>query len=86
MDSIIELLANVQHQIWSHWMKYQFSVCQENPDGSITIPAEKVVRWKRQMNTDYPALSETEKASDRKQAEKIVQCLNLTVDNNSPTP
>jgi len=73
MNNTIELLANIQHQIWSHWMKYQFLVCQENPDGSVTIPAEKVERWKRQKNTDYLALSEAEKVSDREQAEKIIK-------------
>lgn len=53
MNRLREALADVQHAIWAHWMKYQFSVCIKNEDGSLTIPAEKVERWTRQMNTDY---------------------------------
>lgn len=72
---MIEKLADVQHAIWSHWMKYLFSVCVENEDGSVTIPCDKVSRWKRQMETEYKDLSELEKASDRNQAVKIINQL-----------
>lgn len=67
-----EALADVSHDIWSHWMRWQFSVCTRNADGSLTIPAEKVERWTRQMNTTYADLSEAEKESDREQADKIL--------------
>ena len=61
----MEKAAGIQHDIWAHWMKYQFSLCTENADGSVTIPADRVERWKRQMETDYDDLSESEKESDR---------------------
>ncbi len=70
-----ELLAHVQHAIWAHWMQYLFSVCQTNDDGSVTIPSDKVERWKRQMYTDYYNLSEKEKDSDRHQADKVLDVL-----------
>jgi hypothetical protein len=70
-----EQLADLQHEIWAHWMRYLFSVCQENPDGSFTIHPEKAQRWLRQINTPYADLSESEKNSDREQADKILDIL-----------
>lgn len=70
-----EALADISHDIWTHWMRWQFSVCTQNEDGSLTIPAEKVARWLRQMGTDYADLSEREKDSDREQADKILVVL-----------
>lgn len=70
-----EALAAVQHEIWAHWTRYQFSVCQHNEDGSITIPAEKVERWTRQANTPYSELSDKEQESDRHQADKVIAVL-----------
>lgn len=52
----IELLSDIQHEIWSHWMKWFF----ENDTD------ENRERWKKQMNTKYDDLSEKEKESDRK--------------------
>lgn len=65
-------LADVQHEIWSHWMKYLFEVSIENDDGTVTIPADKVENWKRQMTTHYSDLSSKEQASDLEQAEKVM--------------
>ncbi len=70
-----EELADVQHAIWSHWMAYQFSVCQHNEDGSVTIPADKVERWVRQQVTTYSALTDKERESDREQADKVLKVL-----------
>lgn len=61
----LELLAEIQHEIWSHWMKYMFSVCEKGKDGSMIIPAEKVYRWKLQLSTSYNELSSKERKSDR---------------------
>lgn len=61
----LEFHAERQHQIWGHWMEYQFSLCEEQGDGSLVIPAEKVERWKRQLATSYDELSEAERESDR---------------------
>jgi DICT domain-containing protein len=72
-----EKLAVVQHEIWSHWMEYLFSVCLENQDGSYTIPADKAERWKRQLKTRYNELTEAEKQSDLQQADKVLSAINL---------
>ena len=68
-----EELAAIQHDIWAHWMHYLFSVSRQNPDGSYTIPADKVERWLRQMETGYADLEEAERDSDREQADKILE-------------
>lgn len=67
-----EILASIQHKIWSHWMTYLFSRCFETENGSVIIPAELVQRWKRQASTDYDKLSEEEKEGDREQADKVI--------------
>lgn len=71
-----ELLSDLSHQIWIHWMKYQESVSKLNNNGEWVIPKEKVDRWKRQMETNYNDLSDKEKESDREQADKILKILN----------
>ncbi len=70
-----EQLAAVQHAIWSHWMKYMFSCGAFNADGSWTMPADKVERWSRQMETDYSGLTEKERMSDRDQVDKVLTTL-----------
>lgn len=76
-----EALADLQHEIWAHWMRYQFSQCRAEPEhseaeiDSAVIPYEKVKRWTRQMGTPYAELSEKEKDSAREQADKIIALL-----------
>lgn len=70
-----EALADIQHAIWAHWMRYLFSVSIANPDGSVTIPADKVSRWMRQLNTPYDELTFREQESDRRQADKVLQVI-----------
>lgn len=69
-------IAVVQHEIWSHWMVYLFSVSVENKDGSVTIPKSYVQRWKRQMLMPYIELSQEEQNSDIEQADKVIDLLN----------
>ncbi len=71
-DELLENLANLEHEQWSEWMEYLFNISAENTDGSVTIPADKVQRWKRQMLTSYSGLSEKEKESDRQEAKKVM--------------
>jgi hypothetical protein len=72
-----ETVAAVQHDLWSHWMEYQFSKCIVNPDGSLTIPAESVKRWLRQSQTTYADLPESERESDRHQADKVLNAMKM---------
>jgi len=73
--TIREIIANIIHEIWAHWMLYVFSRCEVNEDGSVTIPPALVLRWKRQINTPYNQLDEGEKRSDREQAAKVIKAL-----------
>ena len=68
-----EQLAAYAHEAWAGWMKYLFEKSPKNGDGSVTIPAELVKRWTRQMGTPYAELPEGEKHSDRVEALKIMQ-------------
>lgn len=70
-----ERIAAIQHAIWSHWMRYLFSCSSEMEDGRVTIPADRVTRWKRQMETPYSELTAKEQASDLEQAEKVISAL-----------
>ncbi len=78
-DELRESLADTSHEIWSHWMRWMFTVGKFNEDGSWTMPAAKAERWQRQMNTPYSALTEGEKDSDREQADKIQNVLDQLI-------
>ena len=70
---LLDYATKFFHNIWANWMSHQFSVSQLNEDGSVTIPKEKVERWKRQMMTTYEELTEKEKKSDRDQVFKMIR-------------
>lgn len=66
----IEYHADLEHEIWSSWMQYMFSKGTFNDDGTWTMPAWAVSRWKTQADTPYNQLTEKEKESDREQVMK----------------
>ena len=70
-----EKLAAYAHSAWAGWMNYLFKKSTLNDDGTVTIPAWAVKRWKRQAATPYDELPETEKASDRKEAGEMLQIM-----------
>lgn len=73
---MLNRIADLQHEIWSHWMRYLFEVSLQNEDGSVTIPTDKVKRWKHQMTTKYVDLSTDEQKSDLEQAQKVIAVIN----------
>ena len=75
LESIVEELAAVEHERWSHWQRYMHSKGVLQLDGSLLIPADFVRRWQTQINTSYGELSETEKNS-----EQVLKYLPLIVD------
>lgn len=81
---LVDQIASVQHDIWSHWMQYLFKVATPNADGSATIPADKVIRWQKQMQQRYEELSERERESDMEQAQKIMALLSTTTQSDPP--
>ena len=67
-----ERLADYAHRAWSNWMVYLFAACGRNDDGSVTIPVSLVQRWERQILTPYADLPESEKDSDRTEADRMI--------------
>lgn len=79
-DDLRERLAEYAHTAWSGWLKYMFE------KGGVQSPIEsggttwvmfpdKLIRWRRQMNTPYADLPESEKTSDRAEADKMTAIL-----------
>ena len=66
--NLIEKLAELEHEQWSHWTKHFLS----------NINPENKKRWKKQMTIKYHQLSEKEKESDRKWARKVLEILEET--------
>lgn len=77
MKKVIEKLAKQAHDSWSGWMKYLFSKSSETLDGGVSIPRSLVIRWKKQMETDYKDLPEEEKESDRDEARRYIAAVDL---------
>lgn len=71
-DDYREELAALCHTQWAGWMDYLFSKCHTNPDGSVTIPRQFAMRWRRQMESTYAQLPPAEQESDRKEADKFL--------------
>ena len=69
-----EELAEYAHEAWSGWMKHMFKMGMFM-DGVWVMPKILVERWHRQMNTPYDDLTETEKDSDRAEADKMLEIM-----------
>jgi hypothetical protein len=72
LDQLLEKLAAVEHERWSHWQRYLHDKGKRQPDGSLLLPAELVARWDAQMNTPYAGLTEEMKESDREQVRRYL--------------
>lgn len=72
ISSIKEPLAAYAHEAWSGWIRYMWGKSTKNADGTITIPEVWADRWARQASTDYAQLPESEKESDRVEADKMI--------------
>ncbi len=70
-----EKLAELCHEQWSGWMDYLFLQGTFHADGSFTIKKSAADRWMRQKTTYYYHLTEKEKDSDRKEADKFIEIL-----------
>lgn len=62
-NELYEVAAYI-HKVWCNWVLYMLTKGIENKDGSVTIPAEYVRRWERQMMTDFSDLPFSEAYSD----------------------
>lgn len=70
--NVRENLSIYAHEAWSGWMNYMFAKSVMNADGTLTIPKWAVERWKRQANTEYSNLPESEKELDREEADRML--------------
>lgn len=65
---MIELLAEVEHNQWSHWTNYYLD----------HMNLRNMNRWARQTTQAYPDLSEHDKEKDREWARKVFRVLHLS--------
>jgi hypothetical protein len=75
LASLLEKLAAIEHERWSHWQRYVHNHCIQQPDGSLIISADLVARWERQIARKYSELEEQEKESDREQVRKYLSLI-----------
>ncbi len=72
IDELVEPLAAIEHERWSHWQRYLHSKCREVEGGMIQFAADLFRRWTIQIETPYANLSETEKESDRQEVRRYL--------------
>lgn len=72
LEGIVEDLAAIEHERWTHWQRYLHEKGVRQPDGSLILPAELVSRWDIQIETPYADLSEAGKESDREQVQRYL--------------
>lgn len=70
-----EKFAAQTHASWSGWMEHLFRFGQLLNTGQFAIDADKVERWKRQMQTPYAELTDAEQASDRTEADHYLKLM-----------
>jgi hypothetical protein len=79
-EQLREALAEYAHDAWAGWMKYLFSkgrfdTVELEPGLAEQIwvmPSWAITRWARQMETPYADLPESEKESDRQEADRML--------------
>jgi len=72
LEDLIERLAAIEHERWSHWQRYLHSKCIRQSDGSLLMPVQLVQRWEKQLATSYVDLTDAEKESDREQVRRYL--------------
>jgi hypothetical protein len=75
LESILDTLAAIEHERWSHWQKFMHAQCESTTEGALLIPPSLVARWEKQASTDFEDLSEKEKESDRDQVRRYLPVL-----------
>ena len=85
-EDLRERLARLCHEQWSGWMKYLFEKTEPGHREGSYIPKWADERWRRQMNTPYEKLTEEEKDSDRKEADRFLNVISQAPDQRNPPP
>lgn len=83
-------IASLCHDQWSHWIVSLLGKGTPNADGTLTVPKDVIDRWRRQMNTPYDLLSDTEKDLDKVEADKFLKVIaeksSSKLEDNVPDP
>ena len=74
-ETLREHLAALAHDVWAGWIRYMFYVNKYESDGKLVLDEYYVKRWQRQAATTYWELTESEKTSDRKEADRVLALL-----------
>ena len=73
LEGLVDELAAIEHERWSHWQRFLHSQCiAHGDDGSLLMPGHLAKRWAMQFSTPFHSLSEAEKNSDREQVQKYL--------------
>jgi len=73
LGELLETLASIEHERWSHWQRYMHSKCvPQGNNGALLIPDVLVKQWEKQISTPYSDLTDEEKESDREQVRKYL--------------
>lgn len=67
LSDVLERLAAMEHEQWAHWTEYMLD----------NLTPENIARWRRQIETPYRDLSESEKESDRVWAKRVLSALGI---------
>lgn len=71
-EALVDRLAAIEHERWSHWQRYMHSKATRQEDGALLIPADLVARWEKQIETAYAELTPDEQESDKEQVERYL--------------
>jgi hypothetical protein len=53
LNSLIERLAAIEHERWSHWQRYVHETGRRRPDGSLLLPGACVALGAADVNALY---------------------------------
>ena len=67
-----ELLADLEHRQWAHWVTYMLDLYEKLP---YTEWLKQVKKWRGQADTPYSDLQEFEKDSDRDWAHQVLEII-----------
>jgi len=84
LNSLVEVLADEEHDRWSRWQRFLHDRAERQPDGGLLLPPDLVARWERQIITRYADLSEAEKESDRAQVRRYLPLIVAALRDRTP--
>jgi hypothetical protein len=84
LEAMVDDLAAIEHERWSHWQRHIHSKATKQPDGSLIIAPELVARWEAQINKNYKEMTAEEQESDREQVRRYLPIILAALNMKSP--